>query len=184
MKSQWLIWTFVVAVIVVIFFAFNYQGDDIMPLSEIFPEEKIEQMPEIEYEFVDQPVEEEIADAPETAMELTREPESRTPMTAETTTPPAESQPVLPDVAATKEKDFTKASFTIQIASFRDRDKGEGILKELKDKGYTAEIVQKDLGAKGMWHRIYVGAFKTKDEASGVLSKLKSDYTDSFIITP
>jgi len=44
-------------------------------------------------------------------------------------------------------------------------------------------VVSKDLGAKGTWHRLYVGAYQSKPEAEQELTKVKSDYPSSFIIS-
>jgi len=54
-KNQWAIWTIVVAAIVITFFAFNYQGEqsEDLALTEIFPEEEVQDNPTTEYKFVD-----------------------------------------------------------------------------------------------------------------------------------
>ncbi|MFH1863811.1 MAG: SPOR domain-containing protein [bacterium] len=71
--------------------------------------------------------------------------------------------------------------FTIQVASFRDRAGAEKVAGELKNKGYTSTISSKDLGEKGLWHRIFVGNYDSKDRARELLKKIKEGYKDSFI---
>ena len=71
--------------------------------------------------------------------------------------------------------------FTIQVASFQDKLKAERLAEELKKKGYKATISTKDLGGKGIWHRILVGDFDGKEEAAKFLQELKVKYKDSFV---
>ena len=42
--------------------------------------------------------------------------------------------------------------------------------------------LKKELGERGTWYRIYIGAFDTKAAAEEYLPKLQSDYKDGFII--
>ena len=54
MKNQWWVWVFVVAIVGVVLFAFNYTGNkESVPLSEIFPEQQSGDTSKIEYEFVE-----------------------------------------------------------------------------------------------------------------------------------
>ena len=75
------------------------------------------------------------------------------------------------------------AKYAIQIASYKEKNKAEARLKTIQAAGkYTAYLATKDLGAQGVWHRIYVGDFTTKDQAEGLLTQVKQDYQNSFII--
>lgn len=78
--------------------------------------------------------------------------------------------------------DIPEKPFAIQVYSFQDRSKAEPAIEALEKKGYPAYIVSQDLGEKGLWHRVWVGRFETKDEAAEILDKIKGEYKDSFII--
>lgn len=73
--------------------------------------------------------------------------------------------------------------FTIQVASFQDKSKAERLVEELNSKGYETTIFDKDLGAKGIWHRVFVGDFDAEEDAAMFLQKLKGEYKNSFIKT-
>jgi len=79
-------------------------------------------------------------------------------------------------------KEVPKKPFAIQVASLREEDKAELLVEALKKKDYSAYIVTKDLGKKGIWYRVWVGEFETTNQAAETLDELKKDYKDSFII--
>lgn len=190
MKNSWLIWVFVVGVVLTILIAFNYQGaQDTIPLSEIFPE--TETYP-LEIEYVDeQPVNE----APAVAQAVVEKKEPPVAKLAQTPPVPA-SPPAAPatrvaeapapaappkpaPAAAVASKNY---KYSIQVASFKDKDKAQKKVEELGGKDYEAFMVSKDLRDKGTWHRVYVGKFDSKSEADAYLPKVKKNYSSSFII--
>lgn len=189
MKNSWLVWIFVVGMVVTILIAFNYQGaQDSVPLSEIFPE--TETYP-VEIEYVDdQPVsqpqvqetaavvEQPVAQPAVTLKQEIAKPVVQAPVAVVSQTKKAE--PVAATQAQTKPKD---GKYTIQIASFKDKDKAEQKVTELEKKDYKAFLVSKELKDKGTWHRVYVGNFSTKKEADDYLIKVKKDYSGSFVIS-
>ena len=71
--------------------------------------------------------------------------------------------------------------FVIQVASFQDKKKADAAAEALGKQGHIAAIETKDLGAKGVWHRVYVDGFATKEEAQGRLNDVKKDYPDAFV---
>lgn len=71
--------------------------------------------------------------------------------------------------------------FTIQAASFQDKAKADSAAGSLKKKGYLPTVEMADLGAKGIWYRVYVGGFATKEEAQGFLEAIKKDNPSAFI---
>jgi cell division septation protein DedD len=180
MKNSWLIWLFIVGVVITVLVAFNYQGSkSTIPLSEIFPEEKT--LPtDVEFEFVD------------TAMEQQPSAAATTPQAQPQQSTPAQQVAATQQPAATtatqtttaKEVDPKQVPFTIQIASFKTKDAAQTSLSKILEKGYDGFIVSKNLGDKGIWHRVYLGIFQTKPQAEETLTKVKQDYPGSFIITP
>lgn len=71
--------------------------------------------------------------------------------------------------------------FTIQAGSFQDKAKADGVADALKKKGYSPTVETKDLGAKGIWYRVYVGGFAIKEEAQGFLETIKKDNPNAFL---
>lgn len=189
MKNSWLIWVFVVGVVLTVLIAFNYQGaQDTVPLSEIFPE--TETYP-LEIEYVD---EQPVSEVPQTAQTEVTE---ALPIIAEVAKIPAEpasppavqTKPIVEPVVQAKpkkakapvvaKKDY---KYSIQIASFKDKNKAQKKVEELGSKDYQAFMVSKNLRDKGTWHRVYVGKFDSKTEANDYLPKVKKNYSSSFII--
>ncbi len=191
MKNSWLIWIFIVGIVVTVLVAFNYQGGrDAVPLSEIFPDETYPV--EIEYEFVDSDEEtstsessaipvEPTAVASQTIPEKAAEPvETATPTATETTaTAVAQTVPAA-ERAAVAPADY---AYTIQVASFKKKERADNSMKELLQKEYAAFVVSKNLGDKGTWYRVYVGNFDAKNQAEEFLSGFKQRYENSFIIS-
>ena len=186
MKNQWPIWIFVVGVVVIVLFAFNYQSSkDVMPLTDIFPESTGASDMNIEYEFVDQqpaPVIPEVSDAQVPA---------RVPAPAVTmTTPvpaPAPVQAARPAVTAAvpAASSVGPAAVVIQVLSSQDKARAEEALKKVQASGFPAAyMASKDLAEKGTWYRIYVGSYASKAEADGALGKVKAVYPDAFVNRP
>ena len=170
MRKSWLTWGFIVAVVTV-FVVFNYQkGKDAVPLSEIFPDEEVFPV-DVEYEFVQEEV---VASAPK-----------------EMQTVPQKIQVAAPKetivknlVAVDRELTGKLATYTIQIASFKDKKRAEEALANIRTKVPSAYIASRDLGAKGVWYRIYAGQFDRRNEAEVTLNDIRQNYDSSFIISP
>ncbi len=91
-----------------------------------------------------------------------------------------------PEAARTvASKDVRQAPFTIQIRAFPEEQKKEALeFQEKLAKGKPdvfLEIVR--LGKRGVWHRVLIGTFATKEEASAYRKKtrLSSQFPDSFV---
>jgi len=175
-RNSWLFWTFIIAVIITVLVAFNYQGGQhVVPLSEIFPDEEIVPIG-IEYEFVD---ESRSADTPQTIKKYIELPKPKISLDPKAIVKQQKQ-------SATKKSDsiITKSPLTIQVASFKDKKKAEVAMEQMKGKGYEAAYIRsKDLGEKGMWHRVNVGKFQTQNQAKKYLNILQKDYQGSFIIS-
>ncbi len=175
MKNQWVLWFLIIAVIGIVLFAFNYQGgQDTVPLSEIFPSQDAPEVEEVEYVFMDTPtvpVEEPApaVQAPSGDSSVQEIEVVAAPVTVPDTSPPAQA-------------DLAGAQFTIQVASFQKSGYARKVVDELKQAGHQAFLVDKDLGAKGVWYRVYVGKFQSRNEASQYISRLPPDYKQGFIL--
>ena len=169
MRKSWLTWGFIVAVVTV-FVVFNYQeGRDAVPLSEIFPDEEVFPV-NVEYEFVQEEV---VSSELKGAQSVSEEVQAALPK--ETTVQALAA--ALPDPA----KEL--ASYTIQIASFKDKKRAEEALTTIRSKVPSAYIASRDLGAKGVWYRIYAGRFDRRNSAEVTLNDIKKNYDSSFIIS-
>ncbi len=69
-----------------------------------------------------------------------------------------------------------KGTFTIQVASFKEKEKARMEAKRLKSRGYEIFILP-----KGKHSIVCVGKFAIKDEATEFLNKLKSKYNDCLV---
>ena len=63
--------------------------------------------------------------------------------------------------------------FTVQVASYRDRNDAEGLAQRLARKGYQAFVAEAEIPGKGKWYRVRVGKFGTRKEASAFGENLK-----------
>jgi cell division protein FtsN len=80
--------------------------------------------------------------------------------------PPQPKKEPAPSASST-----TKARYTLQVASYPDKDGAEHDVKRLKQSGYAAFIVAADVPGKGVWYRVRLGSFSNKASAE----KLQKD---------
>jgi len=76
----------------------------------------------------------------------------------------------------------SKKPFTIQVFSFKDKAKAQKAMDNIRQTGFPAYMVLRNLKEKGVWYRVCVGEFDTKEEADQMLAQLKKDYRESFVI--
>lgn len=74
------------------------------------------------------------------------------------TTAPKVDKVAMPAIAA-------DGGFVVQVASVKKKDGADGLQKRLTGKGYGAFVEQADLGAKGIWYRVYTGPYRLRSEA-------------------
>jgi cell division septation protein DedD len=65
--------------------------------------------------------------------------------------------------------------YLVQAAAFRRSDDARGLQAKLARKGYSVFTEEANLGAKGVWYRVYVGPFTTAGAADSVVSRLKTE---------
>ncbi len=74
--------------------------------------------------------------------------------------------------------------YTIQLASSQNRDEAEALIKRLRTGRYDAYIVEVDLGSKGIWYRVRVGHYETREMAEKALKIIQTrenDFEDAWI---
>ena len=106
---------------------------------------------------------------PETVLEEQEEAEATVASIAPET-PPEERLPLI-------------GAYTINIASFRQRENAERYVAELKQMGVDAFDWEIDLPDKGKWYRVSVGGFSTRQEAEDYASGLKQKGISDIFIT-
>jgi cell division septation protein DedD len=65
--------------------------------------------------------------------------------------------------------------YLVQAAAFRGSEDARRLQAKLVRKGYAAFTEEAQLGAKGVWHRVYVGPYATAGAADAVVSRLKAE---------
>ncbi len=102
---------------------------------------------------------------------------------------PAAKAPTRPKATKPKEtkpKQVSKSHpfFTLQVASFRSPREAQRYARMLGDRGYEAFVKRVNLPKKGVWYRVYVGRFKTFQEAKDFGRVLqKKEKIKTFYIT-
>jgi cell division protein FtsN len=82
--------------------------------------------------------------------------------------------------------DASPGSYVLQIGSYKSQDEADASWKTYQAKhpmlgGYESDVKKADLGDKGVWYRLRVGSFATKDAASTLCDKLKVDGGDCLL---
>jgi cell division septation protein DedD len=71
----------------------------------------------------------------------------------------SDEQRLLPEVTA-----GSSYPYSVYLGSYKDLDRARKVVSGFQTKG-TSYWVKTDLGDKGIWYRVYVGCFRTRDEA-------------------
>jgi len=176
MKKQWPIWVFSIIVIMIVFFAFNYQGgEEGVPLSEIFQEEKQDDAVEVKYVYVDQKGQKEKI----TSEWVEDEDPSQQSADYKLQEKPA---PNVSEAKVSEKAEFSPASYSIQVSSYKEKATAQRALERIQKNGHEAYLVSKDLKEKGVWHRIYIGRFATRSSAEEFMQKIKEEFAHCFVI--
>ncbi|PLX79827.1 MAG: hypothetical protein C0616_10015 [Desulfuromonas sp.] len=78
----------------------------------------------------------------------------------------------LPPVESTPQA-TSSGDYVVQVASFQKAEAAIEMSTRLSGKGYSAFVQQADLGAKGIWHRVYCGPYADRDAAGKVIVRLR-----------
>lgn len=74
--------------------------------------------------------------------------------------------------AAPQRKASPGGTFTVQVASAKERKEAEEIRKALVGKGYAAYIVETEIAGKGTWYRVRIGKAMDQGAASSLAATL------------
>ncbi|MFN7927873.1 MAG: SPOR domain-containing protein [Blastocatellia bacterium] len=114
-----------------------------------------------------------------------------TPAPAPTATPKATPQPT-PQAAAPAPQAVAAApmeaaatgQFTLQISASQERADAEAQVAKLKTLGLSARAVTVTLPQKGVWHRVHVGRYATREAATRAGQQLQAQKSIStFLVT-
>ncbi len=106
---------------------------------------------------------------------------------AERTEEPADEKPVEEKTAEEKSsatEPKPKGKFAIQVGSYQSSDEAQQMMGRWKKKGYQAFMATGNVPGKGVWYRVRIGGFGTRDEASKYLDKFKQKEKASAIVVP
>ncbi len=67
-----------------------------------------------------------------------------------------------------------KQRYSIQIASYPERNMAEEEVRRMKKRGYAAYFVTSEIPDKGTWYRVRIGRFKKKRSAERLMNKLQN----------
>jgi cell division septation protein DedD len=76
--------------------------------------------------------------------------------------------------AASSQGTNTRLRYTLQIASYQEKEIAEEDVKKMKQKGYAAFIVSSELPGKGTWYRVRLGSFSSKTAAEKLQKELRT----------
>jgi len=74
--------------------------------------------------------------------------------------------------AKTLDQDMLRTRFTIQLGSFKEKEKAYALQNKIKKQGYLVRITPKKIEDKGTYYRVRMGNFNTPEEAQEWVSKL------------
>jgi len=103
------------------------------------------------------------------------------------TTAPKETVIKKPQVQTKKEpvivaSSNSKLRYTLQLASYQEKEAAEEDVRKMKKHGYAAFIVSSELPGKGMWHRVRLGSFSNKAAAEKLQKEIHAKEGSSPII--
>jgi cell division septation protein DedD len=122
-----------------------------------------------------------IAPLPETAApqieEKAETEKPKAPIEIEDKPEPPKTEPAKPPqketIGAKSNTEPSGKSYTIQAASLRDAKDADRLVAAFKKQGYPAYRMIGKIPGKGIWYRVRIGEYKSKDDARGTLEKLK-----------
>ena len=76
-----------------------------------------------------------------------------------------------------------RGRFTVQVASVREVSRAQDLERRLKQRGYSAFVLKTDMKEKGVWYRVRVGRFETREGARTMAEKIEAyEKMDTLIV--
>ncbi len=83
-------------------------------------------------------------------------------------TPPAKKE------QAPEPVPVVKTRYSLQIASYSEKEMADEEVKKMKKRGYAAFVVTSDVPDKGTWYRVRLGSFSNKAAAEKLVNELRT----------
>ncbi len=142
--------------------------------------------PSREVKLATRPTAEDVAEQPQAGTAAKPTETKQAPSTAPKTTGQASPKPVEKSTARTEAPKtapavnatppaMTKSSgeYTIQVSAFQDKAQADRMVDRLKGKGYDAFVTKAVIPGRGIWYRVRVGKYASRDAAENVAANLK-----------
>jgi cell division septation protein DedD len=84
---------------------------------------------------------------------------------------------------APKKQAPAKLRYTVQVASYPERQLADDEARRMKGRGYAAFVVTSDVPGKGTWYRVRLGSFTNKASAEKLAKEIRTKAGVSSIIT-
>jgi len=140
-----------------------------------------------------------IKDEPDTAVEIPTGPPAATAPLEETPpveapVPPHKTRPALmakkpvatvkkpPPASALRPAAPANGALTIQVASLKDGEAADQIVANLKKAGYPAYLSRRYIAGQGLWFRVRVGQYQSRDQAAADMRRLATEQRQTPIL--
>ncbi len=87
-----------------------------------------------------------------------------------------------PAPVAPPQPERAQGRFTIQVAAVKETANAKRLVDDLRKNGYPAYQVRVMVPGKGVWHRVRVGAYTSRDAAEQMLKKLKAGKINGMVV--
>jgi DedD protein len=77
--------------------------------------------------------------------------------------------------ATAKPETVPNGPFTLQLSASQSKSEADSFAQHLRDKGYAPYIVQAQVPGRGLWYRVRMGSFASKDAANHYLLDFKRE---------
>ena len=74
--------------------------------------------------------------------------------------------------------------FSVQVGASRDRNEAQRVESKARAAGLKPYVIEADLGAKGTWYRVRVGAFKDRDAAGQFRRDVERELGSPAVVMP
>jgi len=74
--------------------------------------------------------------------------------------------------------------FTLQIASLRNGDNALNLARELQQKGYASRVEKVNMGASGVWYRVRIGGFASREEGQAFAQEFLAKESMQGVVMP
>lgn len=108
--------------------------------------------------------------------------ERRTSGPAAAVPPPKAAPPTT--VKATKDGAKQSKRYAVQVASMRDQNQAQRLVKRLKKSGFEAYVVASEIKGLGLRYRVRVGSFEDFDQARAMAGRIKIGERLDALVTP